>query len=333
MPYITEYSVTALANMTSNIEQICVADGLKIVRRNKISGEMHHSMNYMDKILEMVYKSRFRELAEVLEKAPPEIQEAAYEEYGLRYFRQASHFIEYQFNGEIAARPYKEYEDITKRMFSVVTSLRLLKPGAVGSSYSHHMTKGAHIRPASADKSRKNWYDTVQLIYSLEPYKLLEEDVLKLKEMFNAVECAEGPVRVALDRFDSQYGNKTEIGKLIDIMVAFEALYLTGNQELSYKLALHGAKHLGDSDRERKKIYDWLRIAYTLRSNIIHGSINEVRKKDLKGKWESPTDMVEQLCLLLRKALNSILLSTQNFDKEDFVQRLDKAILMGTALH
>ncbi len=144
-----------------------------------------------------------------MKNAPREIQEKAYRESP---FRQASHFIEYQFDGEI--ENWSDKEDslrIANKVFGdLITTLRLLKPAVVDRSYSYHKSRMEssdllsvlQLVPEASnlnENSKENLtrYDTVQVIYSIEPYELLEEDVPRLKEVFNAVkECTEGVVRV-----------------------------------------------------------------------------------------------------------------------------------------
>ncbi len=56
-------------------------------------------------------------------------------------------------------------------------------------------------------------------------------------------------------------------------MIAFEFLYLGKEQELKYRLALRVAFLLGkDDERERKTIFNKMRKAYKLRSDIVHGN-------------------------------------------------------------
>ena len=61
---ITQYGVAALANMTSDIEEICVENRVRIVQRNKINRvEISHAIEHMDEILKMVHESHFIERA------------------------------------------------------------------------------------------------------------------------------------------------------------------------------------------------------------------------------------------------------------------------------
>jgi len=55
-------------------------------------------------------------------------------------------------------------------------------------------------------------------------------------------------------------------------MIALESLYLRDDKELSYKLALRGAFLLGSGQKERKKIFGFLKKAYGIRGKIVHGS-------------------------------------------------------------
>ena len=64
--------------------------------------------------------------------------------------------------------------------------------------------------------------------------------------------------------------------RFIDLRVALEALYLKKfkgeqNQEMTFRLALFGAWHLGDGAEERKDIRRTLRDVYRLGSRAVHG--------------------------------------------------------------
>jgi len=72
----------------------------------------------------------------------------------------------------------------------------------------------------------------------------------------------------ALRRFNSAYNGELE-DRLIDQMISFESLYIGDDKELGYKLALRTAFLLG---QKRKRIFNDMKKAYTLRGQIVHGN-------------------------------------------------------------
>ena len=73
--------------------------------------------------------------------------------------------------------------------------------------------------------------------------------------------------------------------QFIDLRIALESLYLSrkDNAELSFRLALSGAWHLGNSLEHRRKIYQTLREAYSRGSAAIHprGLDNSQRNREI----------------------------------------------------
>ncbi len=346
---ITLDSLAALGNMISDIDEIPIEKGLRIVRREKIREDMQDAIGYLDRVAEIVHNSySIEELAQVLENPPRAIQKAESQE-DLSW--QVSHFVEYRFAGEGEGLSYLE-ETAKNRFDSVVTSLRLLKSMPVGRLYSSYkfaikaVIKGnvnslPEVQPGlETDRpdGKGIQYNTVQIMYSSEPYELLEEDILKLKEVFKAVKECEGVVRIALNRFDSQYEDRSESDKLLDVLIGLEALYSGEPQDLTYRLAMRCAKHLGKSSDDREKIYNCLKDAYNIRSDIVHGRKDTVEEcsKFKKSTWRSAAEMLQELCVWLRQAILSFLmngdlrvLSSKSKKKERFLAEIDLSIARG----
>ena len=75
--------------------------------------------------------------------------------------------------------------------------------------------------------------------------------------------------------------------RLIDYMIAFEALYLndTGAQErgeMRFRLALRVAQFLRELNQQ-KSLYREMRAAYNMRSSIVHGDVYDPPKVDGGG--------------------------------------------------
>lgn len=81
--------------------------------------------------------------------------------------------------------------------------------------------------------------------------------------------------------------------QLIDLRIALEALYLTGDMqgELSFRLATHVAWHLGENADERLEYQTIIRRAYDLASGVIHG-----RAKKFTGKEKELLATAQDLC-------------------------------------
>jgi hypothetical protein len=111
--------------------------------------------------------------------------------------------------------------------------------------------------------------------------------------------------------------------KLIDFFVAFEALFLLEASELSYRLALRTATLLGDSYQERREITNFMRDAYVLRSQIVHGKTPKIKKKTIDLK-----EYVPRLENYLRHSIIKYFKIIRQFkDQTAILRYLDQEIL------
>jgi hypothetical protein len=125
-------------------------------------------------------------------------------------------------------------------------------------------------------------------------YSLRIEEVGKIRQIFYRITKTDFDkrryLRIACDRFNRSYGKSMLDEKIIDFMIAFEALFLREEKtpSPSQTIGVGGSMLLGKNDLERKEIYDFLVETYKLRNKIVHGSaitysgINETVSK-LKG--------------------------------------------------
>lgn len=116
-------------------------------------------------------------------------------------------------------------------------------------------------------------------------YALSSEECEQLSEFWEvAVPQIEDPddnYRVALDKFSSSFRRANENDRLLDCVIALEALYLKSGekQEMSYRLSQRGALLLGNDGEDAKAIKDDLKKAYDLRSKLVHGSSADIDKE------------------------------------------------------
>lgn len=99
-------------------------------------------------------------------------------------------------------------------------------------------------------------------------------------------------IDVALRRFHSAYHGNIE-DRIIDQMIAFESLYLSDPQELTYKLALRTAFLLGKRKDKRKAIFSDMKKAYDYRSRIVHGG-SPPSREELKSIVLKTEDYLRQ---------------------------------------
>lgn len=182
-------------------------------------------------------------------------------------------------------------------VFDFVTALRLHKKGLV--------TPG----PAVLAPSRNQEYDisfqpdwlhiTIDDYSEEEPpkYEFRQSDIPEINKVLQDIHKwrdmeKSRSIEIALRRFHSAYRGNFE-ARLIDQMIAFEALYLEEDQELSYRLALRTAFLLEKDPEQRKHIFDIMKAAYKLRSKIVHGNEKPI-EKELKNTIPITEDYLRQ---------------------------------------
>ena len=84
---------------------------------------------------------------------------------------------------------------------------------------------------------------------------------------------------IAIDRWLRSYEDIRLVDKFIDLGIALESLYLGGvREELSFRLALHAAWHLGPNVAERQRLMRDFRKFYNSRSSAVHsGSVKDTK--------------------------------------------------------
>ena len=208
---------------------------------------------------------------------------------------------------EVEAHRPDEMQYIKESFDKVISAMRLFKKGTFG--YNRITIKQYSACPVSkaSMSSGKNYYEP----YRGTQYNLSKDEVeglVKFWEAYKDVNFEKNRfIELAVRRFNLSHIRKDLEDKLIDMMIAFEALYLTDNAELSYKLATRAAFILGIDKKksEQKEIYLFLKKAYAIRSQIVHGSkhLNQNKIELSKNKEISVQEFILQLEDYLRQSI------------------------------
>jgi hypothetical protein len=79
------------------------------------------------------------------------------------------------------------------------------------------------------------------------------------------------PLRIAATRFGGSFEKLGDEDRLIDYMIALEALVGRESEAISYRIPLKLSTLVGTSPLERARIFEVLKRAYSLRSGLAHG--------------------------------------------------------------
>jgi hypothetical protein len=109
-------------------------------------------------------------------------------------------------------------------------------------------------------------------------------------EVWRALTTAWPGYTLASRRFYQAGIRENAVDSLLDDMIAAEAVLLPNmRDELKYRLAIHAAQYLAGDDRaERRRVFDFYKQAYDLRSAVAHGSDPAQLNPRLHGVNVSP---------------------------------------------
>jgi hypothetical protein len=165
---------------------------------------------------------------------------------------------------------YQESSDnLVSLVENILLALRLFKEGDVFCKiiWSENNLEEIILNPT---------YEMPSTIHS-KIYSLKIEEIGQISEIFERINKTDfdnrRPLRIACNRLNRSYGKSMHDEKIIDFMIAFEALFLRENSTNSGRIIGTGCSVLlGRTDGEREKIYDFFMKAYKLRNKIVHGS-------------------------------------------------------------
>jgi hypothetical protein len=167
-------------------------------------------------------------------------------------------------------------------MQNIVLALRLLKKGYVsGNSVFHIPTSEYMVRKPELPFIEWSWQPQRKLD-SLNgfPYTLSHDELEDLKKLIQKVQNIDfvrrKNLKLACGRFQRAYEENDFEDQLIDIMIAFESLFLKGEKG---NVAQHGkiiavgcSCLLGKNEEQRAEIESFLSEAYRIRNCVVHGS-------------------------------------------------------------
>ena len=145
----------------------------------------------------------------------------------------------------------------------------------------------------------------------------------QLDELASSTSPLRGRLDRALARFSSAYDRLwSGADRVIDDMIALEALVGTAGAELSNSLALRTSGLVADDDRTRVRVYDRMRSFYATRSALVHGS-------PLKLRHQADVNAEEELRDILRRLLRGFLnlVPSSSLGTPAMVDALDRLLL------
>jgi len=202
----------------------------------------------------------------------------------------------------------------------LLSALRLFKPGVVG----YNLIKTIPITWLPIGVGSATLYG-----HPLErgKYVLTESEANEFESFFaefsktKSISDRRSPIALALSRFNNTYERRRPEDKLIDYMIAFEALYLRREPgEYGYRMAIRVASMLGSTPEEKKQIFSQITTAYRLRGKIVHGS------KDIMQKNSVSVEDISKVEQHLRHSIREFIKLINSETHGDIIKSLDESI-------
>ncbi len=117
-------------------------------------------------------------------------------------------------------------------------------------------------------------------------------------------------LQIPIDRWIKSKTNQNTVDKVIDLGIAFEALYLSEtnyNREIRFRFSLHAAWHLEKCKGKRKALMKKFKTIYDKRSEAVHTGKLPKAVKIGKGQFVSISEFITEAQDLCRKSIMKIL--------------------------
>ena len=202
--------------------------------------------------------------------------------------------------------------DVGERVNKVLTALRLFKQGATG--FNIIRTRIVLDLPYEAMATRMGLHKQ----FWGPAYTLNETEKGEFVAFWNTIDKLDleqpAALSVAVRRFNYAYDRHNLEDKLVDFMVAFEALFFKEGEsgEFRHKLSTRVARFLNVSYEERKRVAEEMNDFYDKRSSVVHGE-NVGLKDEFVSKVED----------YLRRSIRLFLERLQTLDHNQVIRHLD----------
>ena len=206
------------------------------------------------------------------------------------------------------------------------TLLRLFQPGEVSVRRHERMW-----RVDGQEFKSMIFFDSIPVrpepaaLYDRLPYRLDDSTLERFVEFFNGywsvLEETPQSLRTALNRFNSSYERRTLSDRLIDLVIALEALFGDGeSSSITYKVAMRCACWLKQPGSGRQKTFRDVRKSYAYRSKVVHG------RTKMEPTFGSEVDALEAI---VRGSLVKLLVYQRTKGKAPDGTEIDRIIMSG----
>ncbi len=201
-------------------------------------------------------------------------------------------------------------EDLGK----VILALRLFKAGNVA----YDMVRVSTVLDVPGSLSGTTSYGPHLRFRPGKKYSLVGSECGEFRGFWDSLRDRDfdkpSSLTVAIRRFNFAYNRQGLEDKLVDYMIAVEALFMKKEErsELVHRLSLRVARLLGRDFKERQDIQKEVKEYYKKRSSVVHG-----------GETKLTDDVILQLEERLRAAFKLLMPSLEDLSQDELLSHLD----------
>lgn len=315
----SEFDDEAFDSMYCDLEKFFYSDSIEL----KAFSPLHNFISEIDNIDLgnglRIRKINISELDQLLNE-----NEMSQNRRSLNYFHPLEYAMELTFQSEkllealsIGSQPPSSYIDVIERFNKLVTALRLFKEGTVlFSRFKIIPALDVHI----IESVSSNFLASGNLLYRKsfgQTYILGATEINEFQRFWNKFDylIQSTKLSMAIRRFNYGYERDRPEDKLLDYMIAFEALFSKTNEntgELSHKLSVRVARLLKSDYIDRKTIAKNMKIFYGKRSKVVHGD-----------ELELDSEVVNNVEKYLRESIMLFGERLQTEEHNDIISHLD----------
>lgn len=315
----SEFDDEAFDSMYRDLEKFFYSDSIEL----KAFSPLHNFISEIDDIDLgnglRIRKINISELDQLLNE-----NEMFQNRISLNFFHPPEYAMELTFQTEklleapsIGSQPPSSYIDVIERFNKLVTALRLFKAGTVlFSMFKIIPALDVHIiKSVNSNVLARN-----NLLYRKsygQTYILGATEINEFQSFWNKFDHLNQSTKLsmAIRRFNYGYERDRPEDKLLDYMIAFEALFTkTGKNtsEISHKLSVRIARLLKSDYIDRETIMQRMKKFYGKRSGVVHGDEHELDR-----------EVVNNIEEYLRKSIFLFGERLQTEEHNDIISHLD----------
>ncbi len=215
-------------------------------------------------------------------------------------------------------------EDRADRQFECLEwLLRLFQPGDIS------VRRYGPVRNVKNGREWVSWggppaKPNARPLYATQPYHVHAQTLMELMDFvaryWAVISEACKPFTVALTRFSSSYERRELVDRLIDLVIALEALFSGSDPgNVTFKIAVRSACWLKPPGQERLTMFQAIKKSYNLRSNAVHA----------RGREQPTAEDIDELESTVRACLIRFLDYHILHGKTPLGDKIDELFLTG----